>query len=63
MHNNWIILFFIESVYYTAINDIYLYKLPIAWSILYVLLTTILMYLWIHSTSDMAFLYVLYILL
>ena len=41
--------FFIETgnygVYYTAVNDLYLYKVPITWIILYFVLTTILVYL------------------
>ena len=49
MHNNRIILFFIETgkfwVYFTALNDIYLYKVPITWISLILLFTTILMYL------------------
>ena len=49
MHDNRIILFFIETskygVYYSAVNVIYLYKVPITWISLYFLLTKILVYL------------------
>ena len=49
MHDNRSMLLFIEKlnygVYYTAVNDIYLYKVPIIWISLYFLFTTILVYL------------------
>ena len=52
MHNNRIILFFIETgkllcifIYYAAVNDMYLFKVPITWISLYFLFTMILMYL------------------
>ena len=39
MHDKMIMLFFIEQVnfgvHYTAVNDIYLYKVPITWISLY----------------------------
>ena len=49
MHENRIMLFFIKQVnygvYYTAVNDIYMYKVPIAWISKYFLFTMILTYL------------------
>ena len=49
MHDNRMMLYFIETgklgANYPAVNHIYLYKLPITWISLYVLLTTILIYL------------------
>ena len=34
-----------NGVYYTAVNDLYLYKLQITWISIYFLFTTILMYI------------------
>ena len=36
------------GVYYTAVNDIYLYKVPITWISLHFLFTTYLVFLWIY---------------
>ena len=49
MHYNKTMLFFIETgkygVYYTAVNNIYMYKVPITRISLYFLFTAILVYL------------------